>query len=742
MATTVDQLLIKIQADTQDLRNQLKKVEQQTSNSSQKMQKSLRNVETSFDGIRKVARLLGPVIAGAFAVSALRGIIRTGAEAENLRVRLNALFQSAEEGGKAFEIMNEFASTVPFSLDQIMAASGNLGAVTKDADELKAMLGIVANTASLTGLDFKTTAEQIQRSFSTGIASADLFRERGVTAFLKFEEGGKRGAKETADAFIQAFGPGGPFSGASDNLAKTFTGAVSMLGDAIFNFQKTIAESGVNDAMLELVNVLKESGVFSKDLARTIGRALGSAIRGFTEAIKFAVENMKSLLVAIGAFVAVKTVMGVVNIATAMLAFSKAVVASKSAMLVLNSAIKRTPLGLLAAGLAFLAHKSGILDEVIESVTKKLDEAFGSDSTKELTDNTGDVAKGLDTLTKRLENVGDKSKSKAVKGIESLKLKAKELQFILAGANKEFASNLFSAGGAGNVVGNQLQLTPAIGGSTKDKLSKQQIEDIEKYTKAISELQKKLDRYDDAVQLVTDIENDLKTDRDIAIEQLALIKEAYDAGKISVTQFTVAQKELSKQLDDLQPFMEKVEEASERMGNAIADSLADALVEGELSLDSFKDIFKSFVKELIAEAIRMYVIKQILASVFGGAGGGNVPANAPIGDATAGGGKINSRANGGYMPHTRLPVLVGERGPELFMPNTGGTIKNQMDAMRMMQGGGGTTVHQNINVETGVQNTVRAEIVNLMPMIKKETMNAVADAKQRGGSFGQQMGSR
>ena len=94
------------------------------------------------------------------------------------------------------------------------------------------------------------------------------------------------------------------------------------------------------------------------------------------------------------------------------------------------------------------------------------------------------------------------------------------------------------------------------------------------------------------------------------------------------------------------------------------------------------------------------------------------------------------------MPHTRLPVLVGERGPELFMPNTGGTIKNQMDAMRMMQGGGGTTVHQNINVETGVQNTVRAEIVNLMPMIKKETMNAVADAKQRGGSFGQQMGSR
>ena len=134
MAVTVDQLLIKIQADVSDLRDSLKRVEKQTSTSAKKMETSLKNVENSFEGIRKVARLVGPIIAGAFAVNALRGIIRTGAEAENLRVRLNALFQSAEEGGKAFDIMNEFASTVPFSLDQIMAASGNLGAVTKHAD--------------------------------------------------------------------------------------------------------------------------------------------------------------------------------------------------------------------------------------------------------------------------------------------------------------------------------------------------------------------------------------------------------------------------------------------------------------------------------------------------------------------------------------------------------------------------------------------------------------------------------
>jgi hypothetical protein len=54
---------------------------------------------------------------------------------------------------------------------------------------------------------------------------------------------------------------------------------------------------------------------------------------------------------------------------------------------------------------------------------------------------------------------------------------------------------------------------------------------------------------------------------------------------------------------------------------------------------------------------------------------------------------------------------------------------------------GGVTVHQTINISTGVAQTVRAEIAALMPAIKRQTVDAVADARMRGGSFASAMGT-
>jgi hypothetical protein len=51
-------------------------------------------------------------------------------------------------------------------LKKYQTASGNLAVVSKDATELGKNLKIAGNVAAVTGLDFRTTAEQIQRSFS------------------------------------------------------------------------------------------------------------------------------------------------------------------------------------------------------------------------------------------------------------------------------------------------------------------------------------------------------------------------------------------------------------------------------------------------------------------------------------------------------------------------------------------------------------------------------------------------
>ena len=87
------------------------------------------------------------------------------------------------------------------------------------------------------------------------------------------------------------------------------------------------------------------------------------------------------------------------------------------------------------------------------------------------------------------------------------------------------------------------------------------------------------------------------------------------------------------------------------------------------------------------------------------------------------------------------PTMVGERGPELFVPNTGGVVKNNADTKQMVGSGGGVSITQNLNFAVGVTNTVRAEVMNMLPAIQQSTVNAVAEAKQRGGKFSKAFGS-
>ena len=81
--------------------------------------------------------------------------------------------------------------------------------------------------------------------------------------------------------------------------------------------------------------------------------------------------------------------------------------------------------------------------------------------------------------------------------------------------------------------------------------------------------------------------------------------------------------------------------------------------------------------------------------------------------------------------------MVGERGKELFVPNQSGAIipNDKMGAS------GGVVVNQTINLSAGVSQTVRAEVMNMMPQIANAAKGAVIDAKRRGGTFGSAFGA-
>ena len=175
----------------------------------------------------------------------------------------------------------------------------------------------------------------------------------------------------------------------------------------------------------------------------------------------------------------------------------------------------------------------------------------------------------------------------------------------------------------------------------------------------------------------------------------------------------------------------KVFTATTSENEALATSIAGAMGNSFKSIingtKSVKDAFKNMAAAIIDQLINVLIVQR-LVGVVGTTKGidGKITGGTGLAGILSG---TSKRAMGGPVT-TGQTYLVGERGPELFTAGSNGRIipNNQMQ-------GGGATVVQNINISTGVSQTVRAEIAQLMPQIANSAKAAVLDAKQRGGTF-------
>ena len=267
------------------------------------VKKNLGGVRGALDRVKTSVFSLRGALVSLGAGLAIRSVVNVGKQVEELGLRFKFLFGSVQEGSRAFETLIEFASKVPFTLEEIQQGAGNLAVVTKNAEELSEILKITGNVAAVTGLDFRTTAEQIQRSFSAGIGAADLFRDRGVRAMLGFKAGAEVTIEETRQRFRELFGDGGAFSNATDQFANTLTGTLSMLQDKLFKVQKAIADGFFNQLKIEFGNLnqlLEDNEVQIEQFATEIGENLATALRKTTDAIRILKDNLIELEAAVG----------------------------------------------------------------------------------------------------------------------------------------------------------------------------------------------------------------------------------------------------------------------------------------------------------------------------------------------------------------------------------------------------------------------------------------------------------
>ena len=650
-----------------------------------KSQQALNQVQGNLAKTKSSVLNLKNALIGIGAGAVLKSFVDVGKEVENLQVRFKFLFGSIEEGKVAFDSLTDFAGRVPFSLEEISRASGNLAVVAKDAEDLNRVLEITGNVAAVTGLDFETTSSQIQRAFSGGIGAADLFRERGVRALLGFQAGAKVTAEETIARFEELFSGDGQFASATKDLATTLEGTISMIGDKYFKFQKDVASGFFDELKGEFgdLNVfLEQNEQQIKDIATSIGENFAGAITTTSQLLKDVAPTVKTI-----ADNLVKTVDG----------FNS-----------LPPFVKET--GLIAAlflgkkGYAALAGVSFLIGEMKEV----MEDAQGFTGIIDVNEikNVSELSEKLKVLTEQRDALIQMG-APLIGDAATMDEEARQLQTILTNIEN---------------VTQRIRILNALNIETGDAYAYSSTQ----AQKLIENLQfgtEHAEAFGNAYMtsiLLTEKEtikakekvDDLASSFDLAAKQASAFGGAYidainkgnkeidDAVENKFPNFTKAMEyaqDTTAQLDDV----------FTNTFNNFADTLADSLMTGKFA---FKDFARSVLRDIARIIARQQalLILQKASNIFGGSlFGFKLP--------------IPGFANGGTPPVNR-PSIVGENGPELFIPKSAGTV---VPNEKMI---GGTT---NINFTI---NTVDAQGVDELLTNRRSTIiNVINDALNRQG---------
>jgi len=626
MATPIDELVIKIKADTKQLQTELKKIEGKI-----KVTGAAGGAALGMGAGGLGARLKGikgPALVAAASIVAIgvaiKKVAQVGMEFEDLKDSLDVVFGSMEAGTAAMDKVFQFAQTTPFQIET--ATKAFIALKSAGIEPSMDMLQTFADTASVS-VDqlgtFNALIRTVQRSASGGMGLEELnmISDRGIDVlgilsrklglgkddiaqFGKSAEGAAILVEALTEGLQETFG--GAMDTKMDNLStktSNMTIAFKQLGDQLY-------KSGIDTMLKSMADALTSfAGGIAATIAAGRGEGLGIVLSGNVDADLAQVESD--------------------------LAMRKAE---------LNAPRKRT------------------------------------------NRNQPD-----DGLTNKQYLEAQEQKRKVIENLE-------------AAHDKLLDSYLI-----------EFDTTQSI--SEEDK-------------KSIMQKGQLLNQF---VFLETEIKK-LAGDTKILEEtqkNLGTIFEENELKFAAMGIFTLPQ---------LEEAYRKVEQATGDVATTLSDELAqsiqgislqfskdfvDAILAGENALKGFADFAKNIVSLIISTFIELAVVNTILNNIFG---------SGTFDQFNFKTGKIQKASAGGGTVQAGQPVNVGERGAEIFVPNSSGKILNNMNSKNAM-GGGTTVINQSINFATGVVPTVRAEVMKMMPQIADVTKGAVAEAAMRGGNF-------
>jgi hypothetical protein len=761
MATTVDKLLIRVEADMKDLKRSLASMDKNVKRSTQ-------NAERSFNKFGSAVKGVLASVVGIAAVNVGKSFVKLASDANEMQSKSEVVF------GKYINDVREFAT-------EMGAATG------RSAIELEAMASTVQDTfvplgfargegaklsMQLTSLatdvaSFNNQMDvEVMRNFQSAlIGNHETVRKYGIviTEVELQNELLRMGITKSKDEItaqekVQA------------RLNLIMAGTTDAQGDAIRT------AGSFENRMKALTATFQESAI---TLTSQWLPALADMVEAFRKSLGTMFNGMANFASNVEAFVAdIQTHFDKIKIAMTIFAATlipKMIVAVKA----LTAVLMRNPFAVMMVALiAMIARWKEIrvlIKDGIPSALKLLQlkfVQFGGSVGSVFSDLwriiEGTFKTGINSLIDKLNFVVENwNKVREKFGFDAinllstynievdnsteangkLKKKIAELSTEYDKLNKAFKTNLELAGKKVTIESLKKGAVP-----TED-LPEDAVKEVQeiKTPKQMKALKKRVEEFEDLA--LGEVGAKMKDFQ----ETMAELKQSYIDGEISVETYNAAAKNLKTSMTELREEAEINGNELKQMAHDAKDletqlmsaavngvqSLEDNLVELSMGTKSVKEAFADMARSIIRDLIRIQIqqnitskISSFLGTIFG-------PSSASVG----GGGNFNATnlghgtgmfAGGGAVSRGR-GIVVGERGPELFIPNTSGTVKNNADSQRMV-GGGSITINQTLNVEAGVSQTVRAEMLELMPTFKQESIAAVLDAKQRGGGFSEAFG--
>jgi len=192
------------------------------------------------------------------------------------------------------------------------------------------------------------------------------------------------------------------------------------------------------------------------------------------------------------------------------------------------------------------------------------------------------------------------------------------------------------------------------------------------------------------------------------------LAEQLKAGTISASAFDIAMKETNETLRNSNPYIDNIESAIKGLSGSIASNFTDVIMGLKSGFSALQDIALSVLRTIIQTLVETFIKQQMVAAFGGGGGAGGLGSIMGLGMGTlipgfgllAGIGSFLGGlfADGGNTASAgRKPILVGERGPEIFMPGQAGNV---VPNEQLNSSGDPLTVNFTLNAidtQTGVQ---------------------------------------